>query len=137
MTTHPSNFTGQSACPTIAAVPLQEWKPAPSVPPSYGCLTLYADGLVNLDGDATRTLAGAVGVTLYPPGRGRGRWLLLPFAEAEPEAVSLIGRDDRGHLRFRAAAMAAALFALVPPEQKALKLRLVDGPQNAFRLELA
>jgi len=78
-------------------------------------LTLYRDGQTNFNGEATRLLGPAVAVLLLPPTTPGTRWQLLPRQSAAG-ALALSGRADRGNVRLRAAALAAALFAALPPD---------------------
>lgn len=99
-------------------------------------LTLYRDGLANLNGDATRTLpAGADSLLLLPPAGPRRRWLLLPASAGVEGEIRLIGRADRGNLRFRAPALAVALFAALPDSQQSISLRLyTSGAGRGWQL---
>jgi hypothetical protein len=47
-------------------------------------LTLDRDGLTNLNGEASRALERAVGVSLTAPGVPGSRWALVPVELAEP-----------------------------------------------------
>lgn len=88
-------------------------------------LTVYRDGLVNLNGEATRDLSPAAAVLLLAPTTPGTRWQLLARHTAAGAHV-LSGRPDRGNVRFRCPALAAALFAAWPPEFLGpLYLRLV------------
>lgn len=78
-------------------------------------LTVYRNGHVNLNGEATRLLPTAAAVLLLPPTTPGTRWQLLPRQSAAGATV-LSGRPDRGNVRFRSAALAAALFAALPPD---------------------
>jgi len=78
-------------------------------------LTVYRNGHVNLNGEATRLMPTAAAVLLLPPTTPGTRWQLLP-RQAATGAIVLSGRPDRGNVRFRAAALAAALFAALPPD---------------------
>lgn len=97
-------------------------------PPAYQdepALTLYRDGYANLNGEATRALPSqASELTLWPPTSRRRQWLLLPAAGELAGEIKLVGRADRGHLRFRAPALAVALFAALPDAQPSLRLQL-------------
>lgn len=89
-------------------------------------LTLYRDGLANLNGEATRLLSKLSDtVSLFPPAGPRRRWVLRPATEELPGEVKLVGRTDRSrHLRFRHPALGLALFAALPDSQQSLKLLL-------------
>ncbi|MGI4736101.1 MAG: hypothetical protein ACRYG7_13070 [Janthinobacterium lividum] len=88
-------------------------------------LTVYRNGLTNLNGEATRLLGPAAAVLLLAPTTPGTRWQMLP-RQSPAGALPLSGRLDRGNVRFRAAALAAALFAAWPPEfQGPLYLKLV------------
>ncbi|OGX81995.1 hypothetical protein BEN47_05080 [Hymenobacter lapidarius] len=92
-------------------------------------LTLYRDGLANLNGEATRALpAGAASLLLLPPNRASPHWVLVPATGGLLGDIQLVGRSDRGNLRFRAPSLAVALFAAVPREQPALRLVLEPAP---------
>ncbi len=78
-------------------------------------LTVYRDGRTNLNGEATRLLYPAVAVLLLPPTTPGTRWQVLP-RQSPAGAIALCGRLDRGNVRFRAPALAAALFAAWPPD---------------------
>lgn len=104
------------AAPAEAIVNLRE-RPA---------LTLYRDGgLANLNGEATRLLSrNSDSLLLLAPAGPRARWVLLPATDGLSGEIRLIGRADRGNLRFRAPAMALALFAALPEAQAALRMVL-------------
>lgn len=104
--------------------------PAPTEkpPPAHQdapALTLYRDGLANLNGEATRALPSqATDLVLWPPTTRRRQWLLLPADGELAGDIRLVGRTDRGSLRFRAPALAVALFAALPETQQSLRLQL-------------
>lgn len=89
-------------------------------------LTLYRDGLANLNGEATRLLSKVSdSISLFAPAGPRRRWVLRPATEDLPGEVKLVGRTDRSrHLRFRYPALGLALFAALPESQQALRLVL-------------
>ena len=89
-------------------------------------VTLYPGGLANLNGDASRLLPkGTDCFLLLPPTPARPRWAILVGPSALAGDIRLTGRSDRlGALRFRAPQLALALFAALPAEQTALRLRL-------------
>lgn len=99
-------------------------------------LTVYRNGLVNLNGEATRALSAkdAETLLLLPPTRTESRWLLLPAAEGVSGDIRLHGRADRGNLRFRAPGLAVSLFAALPPSQEALRLHCEPVAQAGWRL---
>ncbi|RZK31619.1 MAG: hypothetical protein EOO57_16080 [Hymenobacter sp.] len=99
-------------------------------------LTVYRNGLVNLNGEATRafTIKGADSLLLLAPTRTEPQWLLLPAAEGVSGEIRLHGRADRGNLRFRAPGLALALFAALPPEQDALRLLCEPVARTGWRL---
>jgi hypothetical protein len=78
-------------------------------------LTVYRTGLVNLNVEATQLLRRAKAIRLLAPTTPGTHWQLLPRKDALAGYV-LCGRPDRGNVRFRAAPLAAALFAAFPPE---------------------
>lgn len=97
-------------------------------------LTLYRDGYASLNGEAYRLLGPAVAVMLLPPTTPGTRWQLLP-RKTSPGALVLSTRTDRGATRFRAPALAAALFAALPPAfDGPLYLELVSSPETGFDL---
>jgi hypothetical protein len=107
--------------------------PTPATP----TLTIYRDGLANLNGQATAMLSRTEAVMLLPPGGPRVRWVLvpaLPDLEGLADKVRLVGRADRDHLRFRYPALALALFAALPLTQKALRLQLDAGAGQGWEL---
>jgi hypothetical protein len=89
-------------------------------------LTLYREGgLANLNGEATRLLSrNSDSLLLLAPAGPRARWVLLPATDGLSGEIRLIGRVDRGNLRFRAPSMALALFAALPEAQAALRMVL-------------
>ena len=97
-------------------------------------LTVYRDGLTNLNGEATRALGHAVAVLLLPPTTPGTFWQLVPCRQPAG-AIVLAGRGDRGNVRFRAAALAAALYAAMPPELPGpLRLALETATDGRFQL---
>lgn len=98
-------------------------------------LALYRDGSANLNGAAYRALpADTLAVMLLPPTTPGTRWVLLP-RKTTPGALVLSTRSDRGATRFRAPALAAALFAALPPSfEGPLYLELVASPETGFDL---
>ena len=99
-------------------------------------LTLYRDGLANLNGAAGRALGRAVGVNLAAPGAPGGRWQLLPVDYEQPGMLTLY-TSDRGAQRFRAYALATAVFALLPESQKKFSMTLNPTAGNRFWLVAA
>ena len=97
-------------------------------------LTVYRDGLVNLNGEASRALAKAVAVTLSAPASPGGRWLLVPVPSDHPGALPIYTPSRGRGQRFRAYALATAAFALLPDSQKKLNLELLTSSANMFRL---
>lgn len=99
---------------------------------SIPALTLYRDGLVNLNGDATRVLKnGQRELMLLPPATTRPRWMLLPSIPGLGLEINLIGWAARDrHLRFRAPALAVAVFAALPPEATSIRLALDPLPHG-------
>lgn len=105
--------------------------------PATPTLTIYRDGLANLNGQATAMLAKTESVMLLPPGGPRLRWVIVPALrdlEGLADKVRLVGRADRDHLRFRYPALALALFAALPQGQKALRLQLEHTQSNGWEL---
>jgi hypothetical protein len=101
--------------------------PGESTPLRTGpLLTLYPSGLANLNGNASRLLPkGTDCFLLLPPTLTRPRWAMLAGPSALAGDIKLAGRSDRpGALRFRAPELALSLFAALPAEQTALRLRL-------------
>ncbi|MGI4884263.1 MAG: hypothetical protein ACRYFR_04820 [Janthinobacterium lividum] len=98
-------------------------------------LTLYRNGIANLNCEAAQHLAKAVAVSLAAPASPGSRWLLLPHYAAEAGALSLYA--DRGGQRFRAYGLATALFAALPDSQKKLQLELRPAAGAMFRLVVA
>ncbi|MBO2010883.1 hypothetical protein [Hymenobacter negativus] len=97
-------------------------------------LTLYRDGYASLNGEAYRSLGTAVAIMLLPPTTPGTRWQLLP-RKTSAGALLLSVRTDRGASRFRAPALAAALFAALPPTfDGPLYLELVLSPETGFEL---
>jgi hypothetical protein len=95
-------------------------------------LTLYRDGRVNLNGQATWLLRQAAAIRLLPPAQPRSRWQLLPYAQPEADTISL--NTDRGLLRFSSAALATALYAALPEGCKALRLELEPTSGATYKL---
>jgi hypothetical protein len=100
--------------------------------------TLYAsDGMLNLNGEAARLLPPQmVGVRLLSPSELTAPyWLLLPTYAGEPTDAKLYAQTPRHcTLRLRAAALATALFACLPPNQAQLRLQLVPTDTLAYQL---
>ena len=96
-------------------------------------LTVFRTGQVKLSDLARRSLLGKAAIVLAAPTAIGGRWLLLPVEAATEGAAVLY--DDRGQKRFRAFALAAAVFALLPASQKHAHLLLEQaGPQGYWLL---
>lgn len=89
-------------------------------------LTIYRNGSARLNDLARRALLGKAGVLLHAPSAVGGRWLLLPVESAVQGTQSFY--DDRGHKRFGAMALAVAVFALLPTDQKNVHLLLEPAP---------
>jgi hypothetical protein len=86
-------------------------------------LTVYRDGLINLNAKATRLMHRQhVEVDLLPPATARQPWRLDRRAGC---CCKLVGRADRGNLRFRAPYRADELFRDLPAEQDRQVLELV------------
>lgn len=120
--------------PALAAYPL------PSTPPvssrEWPLLTLYRDGLTNLNGLATELLRTAASVALVAPpltkpGRPAKAWQLHTEGP-----LALIPHGSRVGARFRALSAAQQLFATQPATTKALTFALTPEPRRAdcFRL---
>jgi hypothetical protein len=113
-----------STSPTPESTPASTEKPPP-VHQEVPALTLYRDGLANLNGEATRALpAHGQALMLLPPTTSRRQWLLLPADGELAGDIRLIGRPDRGNLRFRSSHLAVSLFAALPAAQGSLRLQL-------------
>lgn len=89
-------------------------------------LTLYRNGQARLSDRARRALLGHAAIILNAPSAIGGRWLLLPVEAAQAGAQPLY--DDRGQKKFGAAALATAVFALLPAGQKNVHLELEPAP---------
>jgi hypothetical protein len=91
-------------------------------------LTIYRNGLVNLNGDATRLMhTDHLCVDLLPPARARAPWRLDRRAGSPSQ---LVGRSDRGHLRFRAPYRTQLLFASQPEGVDRLLFHLEADPAH-------
>jgi hypothetical protein len=101
-------------------------------------VTLYPSGLANLNGDASRLLPkGTDCFLLLPPTPTRPRWAMLVGPSALAGDIKLTGRSDRlGALRFRAPQLALSLFAALPGEQTALRMRLEPEPTRSDLFQL-
>jgi hypothetical protein len=96
-------------------------------------LTVFRTGQVKLSDLARRSLRGHQAVVLAAPTAIGSRWLLLPVEQPTEGAVVLY--DDRGQKRFRAFALAAAVFAMLPASQKHAHLLLAEaGPLGYWLL---
>lgn len=89
-------------------------------------LTVFRTGQIKLSDLARRALLNKPAVVLAAPSSIGSRWLLLPVDSIAEGALVLY--DDRGQKRFRAFALAAALFALLPADQKHAHLLLEPAP---------
>lgn len=96
-------------------------------------LTIYPTGLTNLNGEATRALADAAAVLLLPPTTPGTRWQLIPRKQATG-AYPLCGRTDRGNVRFRAAPLAASLFAALPPDHTGPVYMELQPAESGYQL---
>ncbi len=118
----------------------------PNKHPNYQArlvLTLYRDGYANMNGEAARALATDVAaLRLFAPASlDAPYWQLMDLTAEENGGPALAGniaicrRTDRlGHLRFRCAAMATALFACLPDDTTLLRLELTPTEHNCFQL---
>jgi ABC-type molybdate transport system permease subunit len=98
-------------------------------------LTAYRSGLVNLNLEATRVLpSSADALLLLPPARLGAHWILIPGIDGVCGDVRLVGRADRGNVRFRAPAFVASLFAALPLRQDTLRLAMEPVLTSGWRL---
>jgi hypothetical protein len=114
------------ATPPSATVSSREWP----------TLTIYRDGLANLNGLATELLRQAKTVELVAPppvqaGRAQKAWQLHTGG-----SLALIPHGSRVSTRFRALAAATALFAGLPTELEALRFVLTPEPGRVDRWRL-
>lgn len=98
-------------------------------------LTVFRTGQIKLSDLARRALVGKPAVVLAAPSSIGGRWLLMPVDTVAEGALVLY--DDRGQKRFRAFALAASLFALLPAAQKHAHLLLEPAPLGFWLLPSA
>jgi len=98
-------------------------------------LTIYRDGLANLNGEATRALPpGTESLLLLPPTRQAGWWMAIPATAALAGNTPLHGRADPGNMRFRAYELAVALFAALPAARKSVRLALQPAAAGGWHL---
>ncbi|WP_324671054.1 hypothetical protein [Hymenobacter sp. GOD-10R] len=98
-------------------------------------LTVYRDGFVNLNGEATRLMHERhQQVDLLPPATRYVPWQLDRRAGS---CCNLVGRNDRGSLRFRAPYRAALLFADQPESVKRIVFRLTPHTEHLDLYTLA
>lgn len=100
-------------------------------------LTLYRDGLGNLNALATEVLRTATAVRLIPPpptkpGRLAKAWQL----HADPTGAPLIPHGMRVGTRFRDSEAADALFAAQPADIERLVFALTPEPGHPDRFRL-
>jgi hypothetical protein len=96
-------------------------------------LTVYRNGLVNLNGEATRLLS-TDSLRLLDPTRSEPHWLLLAHPQLVGD-IKLRGRADRRrHLRFRHPDFAIALFAGVPTGQEQVRMLVEPVAEVCWRL---
>lgn len=100
-------------------------------------LTVYRDGRVNLNLEATRLMhEHHTDVDLLPPATRRQPWQL----DRRAGACCQLGAGTGGQgasLRFRAPYRAAVLFAGYPPEVKRIRFRLTPHTQHLDLYTLA
>jgi len=99
-------------------------------------LTLYRDGLANLNGLATELLRQADSVALVAPPPTKAGRLAKAWQLHTGGPLALIPHGSRVGTRFRAPAAAAALFAGLPVEAKVLSFVLTPEPSHADRWRL-
>ena len=128
--------------PTNRLLTVAPFRPAqPVIQPiissrEWPMLTLYRDGLANLNGLATELLRQADTVALVAPppvqaGRAQKAWQLHTGGP-----LPLIPHGSRVSTRFRALAAAMALFAWLPAESKSLSFVLTPEPGHPDRWRL-
>lgn len=105
----------------------------------WPALTIYPDGMANLNGLATELLWGKVNVALVPPpptkpDRLAKAWQL--HGSPASGGVRLFGRCDRGQKRFRDAAAAKLLFVGVNAHAERLSFVLTPEPGHVDRFRL-
>ena len=99
-------------------------------------LTIYRDGLANLNGLATELLRQAATVALVPPPPTKPGQLAKAWQLHAGGVLPLVGRCDRGLLRFRDRQGAAVLFADRPAGVLVLNYILTPEPGHADRFRL-
>jgi hypothetical protein len=135
MNQHPTSFLSApqyhpqpTAITPSEAVSSREWP----------TLTVYRDGMANLNALATELFRSAERIALVaPPAVQRGR---LPKAwqlhGSSTEGVPLFGRNDRGLLRFRSVEVAKSLFAEQASCVAVLRFVLTPEPGHSQRFRL-
>jgi hypothetical protein len=99
-------------------------------------LTVYRNGMINLNGEATRLMHERhLRVDLLPPVNRRQPWLLDRRAGASCNLLA--GGRNGSHLRFSAPYRAALLFAGQAPNVKRLLFRLTPHPHDGDLYTLA
>jgi hypothetical protein len=98
-------------------------------------LTVFRNGRAKLSDQARRALLGKTAVLLSAPSAIGCRWLLLGV-EWTGGGASLL-YEDRGQKRFTAYALATALFAALPTEQKSIQLALEPAPAGFWLVPAA
>jgi hypothetical protein len=99
-------------------------------------LTVYRNGMINLNGEATRLMHERHRrVDLLPPVNRRQPWLLDRRAGARCKLLA--GGRNGSHLRFSAPYRAALLFAAEAPSVKRLLFRLTPHPHYGDLYTLA
>jgi hypothetical protein len=99
-------------------------------------LTLYRDGLANLNGLATELLRQANSVALVAPPATKAGRLAKAWQLHAGGPLALIPHGSRVSTRFRALAAATALFASLPLEIKTLSYVLTPEPSHVDRWRL-
>lgn len=115
--------------------------PATAVQPAvssreWPTLTLYRDGLANLNGLATELLRQADSVELVAPPATKAGRLAKAWQLHVGGSLTLIPHGSRVSTRFRALVAATALFAAQPTEAEALRFVLTPEPGHADRWRL-
>jgi hypothetical protein len=128
--------------PTNRFQPRTAYHPAPTFAQpqvssrEWPTLTLYRDGLANLNGLATELLRQADSVALVAPPATKAGRLAKAWQLHAGGPLALIPHGSRVSTRFRALTAATALFASLPLEIKALSYVLTPEPGHVDRWRL-